>query len=308
MKMDEGVVCVVLTNFERDSVWKVLKRIELESTRKFFPIEVLIVDTRTDSTNLANHSLEMENFENLILNRIIHPFDGYASTRRNALNWVLKNKPLFSVLFIDDDDVPGPDCILNFTINYMTNKSAILTGKVIRASEVLKMNRMKYRISSRPQISGASLMWIPANLVQQCAEWLPKRLNFSGGEDTSICIRAIESGVPIINVIKSVAYEDRIHSKLSNSQKRVKLFQESWTFSSVVCHGSCKSKISLSLFMSRKFMKALIRIPVQPRRGALKIAGFLFGIFCQTPPPRRWEWREQRHHIKKYCFMFAKDL
>jgi hypothetical protein len=308
MRMDEGVVCVVLTNFERESLREVLKRIKLESGRTFFPIEVLIVDTRADSTDLAHSSFEIEGYENLNMSRIAHPFDGYSSSRRIALDWVIKNRPLFSVLFIDDDDVPAPDCILNFIANHKSYSSAILTGKVIRASEIIKVNSMKYRIPSRSKISGASLMWIPGHLVNQCSVWLPKRLDLSGGEDTSICIRAIENGIPIIKVINSVAYEDRTHSELRNSQKRARLFQESWVFSSVVCHGSYKSKFSLSLFMSRKFLKALIRMPVQPRIGALKIAGFLFGIFCQTPPPRKWEWPEQRRHIKHYCFKFAKDL
>jgi hypothetical protein len=289
---------VVLSDFSRDSLRYVLKEIAFDANKTDYPIEILIVDTRSIFYPLPSNLLNFPLPKHLVVNKVHHPFDGYASSRRAALEWVLENKPNYSLLFIDDDDIPDPNCIQNFIVAHNDNESAILTGRVIRFGENVKVGLNVPTLKSLSGISGASMMWIPGDLLFQCREWLPERLNFSGGEDTSICLRAIESNIPIIKVKGSLACEVKPQLQFSASQKRIKIFQESWVLSSVIWFGSSRRKIYLISQILFLLLRATLRIPFQPRIGALKISGFLLGVLFETPPPRKWIWSVQLEHLR----------
>lgn len=290
-----GVVCVVLSNFSRPSLESVLKEINSQATHLNQSIEILLLDTRAKKSNFEPAFTNYFNSISVPVHHVLHPFDGFASSRKAALKWILEHRHGHSALFIDDDDVPAPGCLQGFTLEYARHPKAILTGRVIRYGDAIPVNRRWLpRIS---KISGASLMWIPPELIFSCIEWLPERLNFSGGEDTSICIRATEKGIPIISIPNSIAFEEKSYSILPESQAGAKLFHESWVFSSIYFHESYKNMAYLFFRATILLSKSILRLTFQPRVASIKIAAFILGVFLPKPPPRIWKWSAHRQYL-----------
>ena len=137
---------------------------------------------------------------------------GYSSVRNRALALCGENTNL---IFIDDDEFPSDDWLVNLIQANTLFPNALIVGPVLPLSHNELSLSLLYS-DSQKQISGdnflpvkkggAGNMLVPSKIVGDTAGYFDLDFN-SGGEDTDFCMRLSKKNFEIISQQKAVVHE-----------------------------------------------------------------------------------------------------
>ena len=137
---------------------------------------------------------------------------GYSSVRNRALALCGENTNL---IFIDDDEIPSDDWLVNMIQANTLFPNALIVGPVLPLSHNELSLSLLYS-DSQKQISGnnfrpvkkggAGNMLVPSKIVGDAAGYFDLDFN-SGGEDTDFCMRLSIKNFEIISQQKAVVHE-----------------------------------------------------------------------------------------------------
>jgi Glycosyl transferase family 2 len=217
---------------------------------------------------------------------------GFSIDRRSALDWAGEHRGGWSVLFLDDDDVPERDLIPRLWAAHLQRPHDIVAGVVVAdgapaPAKAPPMRPVAYH--------GASTMLIPARLVRDSASWLPRRVDHCGGEDTALCAEAGRRGVRIWEVRDALAHAVRPDPGGLVEYEARRALHEGWVFSSLCRTGVIRGwRASAPGRLASAAWNAMVAsvLVVRGRRRTAKRhlargVGALCGLFL-TPPARTW--------------------
>lgn len=282
--LPRSLVCVVLSSLQRHSLGDVVTAIASTPTFHGNPIAILIVDTR--SADNRDSIPGFLNSEVLGLEMIRIPFEGYADTRRKALEFVAKTFDCKGVVFVDDDDVPADGTLASILAHVRELPNAIIGGRVTTSADAFlsAMDQHPRNCAQPVEHVGASMMAFSSHVLPQVIRWLHSDFNWSGGEDTYLCHMARRSGMSILECQAALATTSP-RQLAPDSAARLR-FLEAWIYSAVVIQTSRSPRMTrLRRLMSaiRDLLWAGVRHERLPRA-----AGTVVGLLLPLPPPRAW--------------------
>src|SRR6266704_5890942 len=114
------------------------------------------------------------------------------------------HRPGWSVLFLDDDDIPELDLLRRLWAAHLEDTRALVAGRLVRGGGSNNEDPPEWQLV---KYHGASTLLIPDSLVKDCVSWLPEWLDACGGEDTAICSEARKRGIRIWELGRATARE-----------------------------------------------------------------------------------------------------
>lgn len=218
---------------------------------------------------------------------------GFSNDRRAALEWASVNRRGWSVLFLDDDDVPDRDLVRRLWEAHLARPGDIVTGVVVGLGRPEPVGEGGVR---PVEFHGASTMLIPGELVGASVPWLPLWVDHCGGEDTALCAEARKRGIRIWEVSGAVAREVKPAGAGESAEHQARrALHEAWVFSALcragVISGRRASRAGRLGTATWNLLVATVLglkgSPLAAKRRFARGVGGLCGLIL-TPLPRAW--------------------
>ena len=286
---NEGL-CIAICTLEAPQPLSSVLRAVGSSTGAGVDIEVLLVHGREAQpridTLLRGAELTISIRRRIVANH------GFSADRRSALEWASDYRNGWSVLFLDDDDIPEKDLIRRLWDAHLERPGDIVAGVVTSAGRLPPAKT----VAIRPvKFHGASTMLIPGPLVRDCSSWLPLWVDHCGGEDTALCAEAGKRGVRVWEVSAALAHELKPSINGSKEHDARRALHEAWVFSLLCRTGvipGWRAGRPGRLASSAWNLFAAMAAGLTGRRGMAKrrfarSVGAVCGLLLM-PPPRAW--------------------
>lgn len=214
---------------------------------------------------------------------------GYVAPRHEALRWTTTELPGWSVLFLDDDDVPSATFLHEMWKGHCRHPADLIAGVVVGP---LRPGRRERRSSDRlVDHHGASALLLPESVLTRAIGWLPYWLNSAGGEDTALCRYARDAGLRIWQV-PARAKDVRDVSQVPVDIGLRRGVHDAWIMGTLERRSvrGPGSRFPLGLRVVLKAVTGLVLLPACPARARALLAqaaGGTAGLLVD-PPPRSW--------------------
>jgi hypothetical protein len=285
-------LCIAICTLEAPPVLPIILRAVSSSTRAEVQTEILLVHGR-EVQSRVDTMIQATQLETSVHRQVVGSH-GFSIDRKSALEWASSHRSGWSVLFLDDDDIPGRDLIRLLWDAHLAKPGDIVAGTVL--GEGRPQRQSMDAVGTRlVRFHGASTMLIPGKLVRDCTSWLPLWLNHCGGEDTALCAEAAKRGVRLWEVSGAVAHEVESSVTSSVQYQALRDLHEAWVFSSLcragVIDGLRASSQGRLASAAWNFLLALVACAAGKQRSARRYLARGVGAICGlslTPPSRRW--------------------
>jgi len=134
---------------------------------------------------------------------------GIASARNCLLNEAITNK-VDLIAFLDDDEFPKNDWLLNLTLALEIYDADVVTGPVISISEEgnnISTTQNKYLTGQKPRKTSTNNVLFKNKLINSDNLRFDLKLNFTGGEDFDFFDRSLALGNTHVWANNAIVYE-----------------------------------------------------------------------------------------------------
>jgi GT2 family glycosyltransferase len=209
--MDEKkIIAICVATYKRPELLKnCLKFIGLISVPDNYTPIIIIVDNDSNRSGEASY-IEISNNINLESYYYVEPERGISSARNRLLKEAINHQATF-IGFIDDDEFPHKDWLINHMITLNKFNADVVAGPVIPtlANEPVNLNAINVKFNSghTPRHVAAGNVLFKTNLVTEGNLSFDTRYNFTGGEDFNFFDRSSAVGNTHTWAADAIVYE-----------------------------------------------------------------------------------------------------
>lgn len=208
-------ICVCICTYKRPHYLKrLLSEIQSQNTEEYFTFSTVIVD----------NDIELSAKETVreIQSSATIPFEYFHEPEKNialARNMAIQNSSGDYIAFIDDDEFPGPDWLLNLYKTIQAEKVDGVLGPVNPNFEIVPPSWLiKSGLCERPSFPSGTILNNPKytrtgnvlldkRIFSENRYWFDREFGISGGEDVEFFSRMIKKGYKFIWCDEAYVYE-----------------------------------------------------------------------------------------------------
>lgn len=187
------------------------------------PVEIIIIDNSGGPARSVRHAKVIR-----------EPSRGYASARNAAVHAALDREAEWLV-FIDDDEVPGPQWLQSLLSCAQRYQADAVVGPVIARHPTATPSQLERHTAGADITTGTRLRKAyTGNLLISTAVLEPNAFDpyfeTSGGEDAHFTLRVVDEGATLVHCAEALAYTDLDDADLDPARLRVKAFRSGQVF------------------------------------------------------------------------------